>query len=256
MIIPPIKQCVILAGGFGSRISEETHLRPKPMVEVNGKPILLRIMHHYSKFGVSDFIILAGYKADYIKKYFRDYYLELNDIEVDLSTGKVKYLKKSDTPWKVTIVDTGFDTMTGGRLKRVQHMLDPTFHFTYGDGVGDVDIDSLVKSHLSSEQIGTITAVQPSGRFGALGIDASNSVIDFNEKPKGDGAWINAGFMLLNSEICDYIDNDSTVFEDIPLQRLVDKGELNAYFHRSFWQPMDTLRDKHTLDEYFRSLEG
>jgi glucose-1-phosphate cytidylyltransferase len=256
MISPTIKQCVILAGGFGSRLSEETQLKPKPMVEVNGKPILLRIMRHYSKFGVSEFIILAGYKADYIKKYFRDYYLEQNDIEVDLSSGKVNYLKKSDTPWKVTIVDTGFNTMTGGRLKRVQDMLDPIFHFTYGDGVGNVDIDSLVKSHLTSQKIGTITAVQPSGRFGALDIDESNTVTEFNEKPKGDGAWVNAGFMLLKSEVCDYIDDDTTVFENESLPLLVNKCELNAYFHRGFWQPMDTLRDKHALDEYFRIVES
>jgi glucose-1-phosphate cytidylyltransferase len=241
-------KCVILAGGLGSRISEESQVRPKPMVEVGGKPILWHIMKIYSAHGISEFVICLGYKGYIIKEYFANYFLHMSDVTIDLAYNKVEVHQKGAEPWKVTLVDTGDATQTGGRLKRVAQYIDGDFCFTYGDGVADVDIKALVAYHRSKTVKATLTAVQPPGRFGALVLDDA-LVTSFQEKPKGDGGWINGGFFVLSPEVLELIEGDATVWEREPLESLAKRRSLAAYFHRGFWQPMDTLRDKNHLEE-------
>lgn len=240
---------VILAGGYGTRLSEETEIRPKPMIEIGGKPILWHIMKIFSSYGFNDFIILLGYKGYYIKEYFANYYLHQSDVTFDMQTGEMKVHSNTSEPWKVTLLDTGINSMTGGRIKKAKKYIEKeTFLLTYGDGVSDVDIAKLVKFHLKHKTIATMTAIQPSGRFGALDIE-SNTVIEFVEKPAGDGHWINGGFMVCEPEILDLIEADDTVFEQYPLMTLAKQGQLSAYKHKGFWYCMDTLRDKTALNK-------
>lgn len=244
---------VILAGGFGTRISEESHLIPKPMIEIGEKPILWHIMKYYSNFGYNEFIICLGYKAYVIKEFFADYFLHTSDITFDLANNKMTVHNNYSEPWKVTLVDTGLNTMTGGRIKRIQqYVSNETFMLTYGDGVGNIDISSLVRFHKSHEKIATMTAIQPEGRFGVLDIE-SNSINSFREKNKEDSGWINGGFMVLNPKIFDVLKDDSTVFEEEPLEIMAKRGELMAYKHDDFWQCMDTQRDKLKLEELWYS---
>ena len=239
---------LILAGGYGTRLSEETDLKPKPMIEIGGKPILWHIMKLYSHFGFNEFVILLGYKGYFIKEYFANYYLHLSDVTFNMSDGKMEVHNNSSEPWKVTLLDTGLDSMTGGRVRRAKKYIDnETFMLTYGDGVSNVNIRELVAFHKANKTKATITAIQPAGRFGALDI-SSNKVTEFVEKPAGDGNWINGGFLVCEPEIIDLIDSDSTVFEQDPLQSLAKNGELGAYKHDGFWQCMDTLRDKTSLN--------
>lgn len=241
---------VILAGGFGTRISEESHLRPKPMVEIGEKPILWHIMKYYSSFGYNDFIICCGYKQYVIKEYFAQYYLHMSDITFDFTDGNnmIIHNNKSE-PWKVTLVDTGLNTMTGGRIKRVaSYIEDEIFMLTYGDGVCNVNIHELLKYHKEHNKIATLTAIQPGGRFGRLDIDDDNDINSFKEKSKEDGGWINGGFMVLNPKVINYIEGDDTVFENEPLESLAKEKQLCAFKHYGFWQCMDTLRDKELLE--------
>ena len=244
-------KAVILAGGLGTRISEETTVRPKPMVEIGGKPILWHIMKTYSAHGIHDFVICCGYKGYVIKEYFANYYRHRSDLTVDMANNTISYLKNHAEPWKVTLIDTGMDTLTGGRIKRVQEYLgDEPFMLTYGDGVGDVNISELVSFHQQHGKLITMTSVQPEGRFGALAIDVNNNIISFQEKPKGDGSWINAGFFVCQPEVLEYINQgDSTIFEREPLEKLAKERQLVTYKHHGFWKPMDTLRDKTQLEE-------
>ncbi len=245
---------LILAGGYGTRISEESDYKPKPMVEIGGKPILWHIMKIYSAYGYNEFVILLGYKGYYIKEYFANYFLHQSDVTIDLKTGEMKIHKNSSEPWKVTLLDTGLDTMTGGRIKRAKKYVgDETFMLTYGDGVGDINIDKLVNFHKKHKGYITVTSVQPDGRFGALDIGENNEVKAFIEKPKGDGGWINAGFFVCEPEIFDYIDGDETIFEQKPLQNLAKDKVLYTYKHTGFWRPMDTLRDKRELERLWKS---
>lgn len=243
-------KAVILAGGLGTRISEETHLKPKPMVEIGGRPILWHIMKMYSYHGVNDFIICCGYMGYVIKEYFANYFLHMSDVTFDMNTNEMVVHKKHAEDWRVTLIDTGTGTLTGGRLKRVRTYLDPDkpFCFTYGDGVSDINISSLIEHHKSVGKLATVTAVTPPGRYGALEI-LDGSVRSFVEKPKGDGAKINGGFFVLSPEVIDLIAGDSTSWEDEPLRKLAEMGELSAYLHDGFWQPMDTLREKNMLQE-------
>lgn len=242
-------KCVILAGGLGMRLSEETALKPKPMVEIGGKPILWHVMKIYSSYGIQDFIICTGYKGYLIKEYFANYFLHMSDITFDMKKNSMEVHEHYAEPWKVTVVDTGEETMTGGRLKKVARYLDSeTFCMTYGDGVGDIDVSKVLKTHDDKKQKATITAVQPPGRFGALHLE-NEIVTHFIEKPEGDGGWINGGFFVLEPDVLNYIDDDKTIWEREPLQRLAKEKELNAYQHRSFWQPMDSLRDRQLLEE-------
>ncbi len=243
---------VILAGGLGSRISEETALRPKPMVEIGTKPILWHIMKLYSSYGLHEFVICLGYKGYMIKEYFANYFLHTCDVTFDMSTNEMQVHHQHTEPWKVTLVDTGEHTMTGGRLKRVKNHLTEDFCFTYGDGLSNVDIGQLLAFHQQHASKATMTTVQPPGRFGAVNI-AHNKITDFHEKPQGDGGWINGGFFVLNPSVIDYIENDSTVWEKQPLEQLAKEGELRAFFHQGFWQPMDTLRDKVHLEKLWES---
>ena len=249
---------LLLAGGFGTRLSEETDVRPKPMVEIGGKPILWHIMKIYSHYGFNEFVILLGYKGYYIKEYFANYFLHQSDITIDITTGKMEVLNNSSEPWKVTLLDTGLDTMTGGRIKRAQTFVgDEPFMLTYGDGVADIDIKKLIEFHKSHGKAMTITSAQPEGRFGALNIDKENKVTSFLEKPKGDGGWINAGFFVCEPKVFDYItEGDSTVFEQSPLQNLAKDGEIFTYKHEGFWKPMDTLRDKMQLQQLWESKKA
>ena len=242
---------LILAGGLGSRLSEETDLKPKPMVEIGGKPILWHIMKTYSHYGFNEFIVLCGYKGYYIKEYFANYFMHLSDISVDLKNNSIEYLNNKAEPWKVTLIDTGLNTMTGGRIKRVQKLVgDEPFLLTYGDGVSDVDIDGLIKSHKEHGKAITMTSVQPEGRFGALEITETGMIKEFHEKPKGDGSWINAGYFVCEPKVFDYIKGgDPTIFERDPLEALAKDEELYSYRHTGFWKPMDTLRDKNQLNE-------
>ncbi|MBQ2801092.1 MAG: glucose-1-phosphate cytidylyltransferase [Lachnospiraceae bacterium] len=246
---------VILAGGFGTRISEESHLKPKPMIEIGEQPILWHIMKHYSAYGYNEFIICGGYKQHIIKQYFADYYLYKSDVTFDFSNGNSMQIHDNDAePWKVTIVDTGYATMTGGRIKRIQKYVgNEPFMMTYGDGLSDVPVNKLVDFHKKSGKTATITAVQPGGRFGALDIDGADEIHGFAEKKKEDGGWINAGFMVLNPEIFDYIKDDTTVFEKEPLERCAAEGQLMAYRHEGFWQCMDSMRDKKLLEDLWNS---
>lgn len=248
---------VILGGGYGTRLSEETVNIPKPMVEIGGKPILWHIMKIYSHYGYNDFIICLGYKGYIIKEYFMNYFMHMSDITVDLSNGGIKVHNSKAENWKVTLVDTGLDTMTGGRIKRIKdHLNGERFMLTYGDGVGDVNINSLVKFHESHGKLATMTAVQPSGRFGALRINDDKKVESFVEKPAGDGAWINGGFFVLEPQVIDYIKDDSTTWEREPLENLTKESQLFAYKHEGFWKPMDTLRDKIELEKLWSTKEA
>ena len=240
---------LILAGGYGTRISEETDVKPKPMIEIGGKPILWHIMKMYSNFGFNEFVILLGYKGYFIKEYFANYYMHSSDVTFDMSNGEMEVHNNSSEAWKVTLIDTGLDTMTGGRIKRAKkYIKNKTFMLTYGDGVSDVNIKELVKFHKTNKTKATMTAIQPAGRFGALQID-SNIVNDFIEKPAGDGNWINGGFMIFEPDVIDLIDSDSTVLEEFPLRTLTKNQELSAFKHNGFWQCMDTLRDKIALNK-------
>jgi glucose-1-phosphate cytidylyltransferase len=245
-------KAVLLAGGLGTRISEETDTKPKPMIEVGGKPILWHIMKMYSAHGINDFIVCLGYKGYVIKEYFANYFLHMSDVTFDMEHNQMHVHQKNAEPWKVTLVDTGENTMTGGRLKRVRDYIgNEDFCFTYGDGLSDVDISASIKFHRDHKKLATLTAVKPAGRFGALDLDG-NKIIKFQEKPKGDGSWINGGFFVLSPKVIDYIDNDETTWEQEPMKNLASEGELNAYFHEGFWQPMDTLRDKKHLESLWQ----
>lgn len=238
-------KCVILAGGLGTRISEESHLRPKPMIEIGGKPILWHIMKIYSFYGISEFIICLGYKGYIIKEYFANYFLHMSDVTFDITNNKMEVYQKHVEPWKVTLVDTGDNTLTGGRLKRViEHVGSDSFCFTYGDGVSDINVSELIAFHKKHGKKATVTAIQPPGRYGALEITNNSAVVSFKEKPAGDGAWINGGFFILEPSVVDLIDNDRTSWEATPLSKLAEEDELMAYYHKGFWQAMDTLRDK------------
>ena len=245
---------VILAGGLGTRLSEETILKPKPMVEIGGMPILWHIMKIYSTYGYNDFIICLGYKGYVIKEYFANYFLHKSDVTIDLIQNSVKVHDSQAEPWKITLVDTGEDTMTGGRIKRVKDYLDDeSFMVTYGDGVSDVNINQLVSFHKQHGKLITMTSVQPEGRFGLLSIDGSHKITSFQEKPKGDGGWSNGGFFVCQKDVLKYIDDDSTIFERDPLERLASNNELYAHMHYGFWKPMDTLRDKAELEKAWSS---
>jgi len=240
---------VILAGGLGTRISEETHLKPKPMIEIGGMPILWHIMKIYSSYDINEFVICCGYKGYLIKEYFANYSLHMSDVTFDMKKNEIQIHHKSVEPWSVTLVDTGIETMTGGRLKRIkEYVQNNTFCFTYGDGVGNIDIKDLIKFHKNEKTIATITAVQPPGRFGVLDIQ-KNKISFFKEKPAGDGNWINGGFFVLEPSVFDYIENDSTIWEREPLENLANEGRLSAYKHDGFWYPVDTLRDKNYLQK-------
>ncbi|WP_448873292.1 glucose-1-phosphate cytidylyltransferase [Desulfobulbus propionicus] len=243
-------KAVILAGGLGTRITEETHLKPKPMIEIGGKPILWHIMKIYSAHGVNDFIICCGYKGYVIKEYFANYFLHMSDITFDMLQNKMEVHQQNVEPWRVTLVDTGEGTMTGGRLKRVAQYLEneENFCFTYGDGVGDIDISALINFHRSSGKLATLTATQPPGRFGALTLKKEN-ILSFKEKPQGDGNWINGGFFVLSPKVIDRITDDGTYWEREPMESLAQDNQFSAFFHHGFWQPMDTLRDKLLLEE-------
>lgn len=246
-------KAVILAGGFGTRISEESHLRPKPMIEIGGKPILWHIMKIYSHYGINDFVICLGYKGYMIKEYFANYFLHMSDVTFDMSSNQMHVHHKSAEPWKVTLVDTGESSMTGGRLRRVREYLDDEdFCFTYGDGVADIDIGKLVEFHRAHGKLATVTAIQPPGRYGALAMDG-DAVLGFQEKPKGDGGWINGGFFVLSPKVLDYIDSDDSTWEQEPLITLAEQGQLLAYKHEGFWQAMDTLREKNLLEDLWQS---
>jgi len=242
---------LLLAGGFGTRLSEETDIRPKPMVEIGGKPILWHIMKLYSTYGFNEFVILLGYKGYYIKEYFANYFRHQSDMIVDFTSNSIEYFNNKSEPWKITLIDTGLNSMTGGRIKRAQEFIGKEpFMLTYGDGVSDINIQELVQFHKSHGKAVTMTSAQPDGRFGALNIDQNNQVIEFQEKPKGDGSWINAGFFVCESKVFDYItEGDSTIFEQAPLKNLAKDGEIFTYKHNNFWMPMDTLRDKIKLNE-------
>jgi len=246
-------KAVILAGGLGTRISEESHLRPKPMIEIGNYPILWHIMKIYSAHGINDFVICLGYKGYVIKEYFQNYFLHLSDVTIDVAKNSMEIHEERAENWKITLVDTGIDTLTGGRLKRVRKYLgDDDFCFTYGDGVSDVDITRLIENHKKHGTLATLTAVQPPGRFGALNFE-NHLVARFEEKPQGDGTWINGGFFVLSPKVIDYIDGDNTVWEKQPMERLAMKQQLSFYQHTGFWQPMDTLRDKNLLNELWES---
>nr|WP_275984076.1 glucose-1-phosphate cytidylyltransferase [Paenibacillus hamazuiensis] len=238
-----------MAGGLGTRISEETSIRPKPMVEIGGKPILWHILKIYSYYGINDFIICLGYKGYMIKEYFANYFMHMSDITFDMKNNTMEVHQNNSEPWKVTLVDTGDQTMTGGRLKRVKDFVgNKTFCFTYGDGLSNVNIQTLIEFHKKQATYATLTAVQPPGRFGALDFN-ENKITSFQEKPRGDGAWINGGYFVLEPTVFDYISGDFTIWEHEPLEKLSREGQLSAYRHNGFWQPMDTLRDKIKLEE-------
>jgi len=246
-------KAVILAGGLGTRISEESHLKPKPMIEIGGKPIIWHIMKIYSAYGVNDFIVCLGYKGYVMKEYFANYFLHQSDVTFDMVNNKMQVHQNSSEPWRVTLVDTGDATMTGGRLKRVQAYLEgEDFCFTYGDGVSDINIKDLIAFHKSQKRLATLTAVQPPGRFGSLNLDGSK-ITSFEEKPHGDGGWINGGFFVLSPKVLDYIEGDATVWERSPMERLARDGQLGSFLHKGFWQPMDTLREKNHLEELWAS---
>jgi len=247
-------KAVILAGGLGTRLSEETVLKPKPMVEIGDKPILWHIMKSYSAYGVNEFVICCGYKGYIIKEYFANYFLHTSDVTLDMKSNEMEVHTRNAEPWKVTLVDTGDETLTGGRLKRVRQYVsdEESFCFTYGDGVSDVNISELIEFHNSHGKLATLAATQPPGRFGALDLDG-NKVNSFQEKPQGDGAWVNGGFFVLSPKAIDYIDGDQTSWEKKPMEQLAQGGQLQAYFHHGFWQPMDTLRDKIHLEGLWQS---
>jgi glucose-1-phosphate cytidylyltransferase len=241
---------VILAGGLGTRLSEETVIKPKPMVEIGGKPILWHILKIYSHFGFSDFIICLGYKGYLIKEYFANYYLHMSDVTIDIKNNRTDIHHNFSEPWRISLIDTGDNTMTGGRIKRIQDYIgDETFMMTYGDGVSDVNIQDLLMFHSKNNKIGTLTAVRPPGRFGALQIQGDHEITSFLEKPQGDGGYINGGFFVFEPEIFTHLKDDSTILEREPLESLVKGNQLNAYKHDGFWYSMDTVRDKNFLEE-------
>jgi glucose-1-phosphate cytidylyltransferase len=245
-------KAVILAGGLGTRISEESVSRPKPMIEVGGMPILWHILKMYSHHGINDFVVCCGYKGYVIKEYFANYFLHMSDVTIDMSANAIEVHHKKAEPWKVTLVNTGENTQTGGRLKRVAEYIESDFCMTYGDGVGSVDLTKLIDFHKQHGKLATMTAVQPPGRFGALEIEGTQ-INAFLEKPQGDGGWINGGFFVLNPRVLDLIDSDQTLWEKQPLENLAQQGQLQSFFHSGFWQPMDTLRDKNHLEELWAS---
>ncbi|MDB4356126.1 glucose-1-phosphate cytidylyltransferase [Akkermansiaceae bacterium] len=245
-------KAVILAGGLGTRLSEETHLKPKPMIEIGGRPILWHILKIYSSHGINEFIICAGYKGYVIKEYFANYFLHMSDISLDMRSNQMEVHQQNAEPWKVTIVDTGDQTMTGGRIKQVASYLDGPFCLTYGDGVGDVDITASIDSHKKSGRLATLTGVRPPGRFGSLVLEG-DQVNSFAEKPLGDGSWINGGFFVLDPKVIDFIEGDRTVWERTPLEKLASDRQLGIYRHSGFWRPMDTLRDKIELEDLWAS---
>jgi len=244
---------VILAGGLGTRISEETQNRPKPLIEIGGMPILWHIMKTYSSHGISDFVICCGYKGYMIKEYFANYFLHMSDVTFDLKNNEMNVHRKSAESWNITLVDTGINTMTGGRLKKIQKYVDnETFCFTYGDGLANISIRELIEFHKNNNTLATVTAVQPPARFGALELDG-NKVVSFKEKPPGDGNWINGGYFILEPAVFDYVEGDSTVWEKEPVENLSKNNQLSAYRHSGFWQPLDTLRDKNKLEDLWSS---
>jgi glucose-1-phosphate cytidylyltransferase len=247
-------KAVILAGGLGTRLSEETGLKPKPMVEIGGKPIIWHIMKMYSHYGINEFVICLGYKGYLIKEYFSNYFLHQDDILINTEDNTTKTLESTTEKWKIYLIDTGENTMTGGRIKKIKkYITEDYFFLTYGDGVSDIDMNKLVASHKESGKVATVTAVQPEGRFGGLKINDKNVVENFAEKPKGDGGWINGGFFVCNSNVFDYIDNgDGVIWEREPLENLAKSNQLNAYKHNSFWRPMDTLKDKNDLNDMWQ----
>lgn len=247
-------KAVILAGGLGTRLSEETHLKPKPMVEIGSQPILWHIMKMYSHHGIDDFVVCCGYKSYIIKEYFINYAAHMSDLTVDLSNNAITVHQNMAEPWRITLVETGANTLTGGRLKRVKDHVDPgePFCFTYGDGVSDIDISKLIAFHRNHGKLATVTAVEPAGRYGALQMDGSE-VLRFTEKPAEGAGWINGGFFVLSPKVFDYIDGDQTSWEVGPLDRIAEEGQLQAYKHKGFWQPMDTLRDKNLLEQLWNS---
>jgi glucose-1-phosphate cytidylyltransferase len=244
---------IVLAGGYGTRLSEETVVRPKPMVEIGGKPIIWHIMKIYSHYGINDFIVCLGYKGYVIKEYFANYFLHTSDVTFDMERNQMLVHEQHTEPWKVTLVDTGEATLTGGRLKRVAGYLDgDDFCLTYGDGVADIDIGKLIEFHRQHSRLATLTAIQPPGRYGALHTEGQR-VLEFREKPAGEGGWINGGFFVLSPRVMSYIEGDGTAWEREPLYRLASEGNLMAYYHRGFWQPMDTLREKNQLESLWAS---
>jgi glucose-1-phosphate cytidylyltransferase len=244
---------VILAGGLGTRLAEETTIRPKPMVEIGDRPMLWHIMKIYSSYGFNDFVICLGYRGYMVKEYFANYHLHTSDVTFDVAENRMEVQRTATERWRVTLIDTGQETMTGGRLRRVlQYLGDEDFCFTYGDGVADIDIGRLVEFHRKEGTLVTVTAVQPTGRFGSMVLDGSR-VTEFSEKPTGDGAWINGGFFVVSPKVAPYLEGDETVWEREPLQRLASEGQLTSYRHTGFWQPMDTLREKLRLDELWES---
>jgi glucose-1-phosphate cytidylyltransferase len=249
---------VILAGGFGTRISEESSIKPKPMVEVGDQPILWHIMKIYSAYGINDFVICCGYKSHVVKEYFANYHLHRADVTFDLENDEMEVHNRRAEPWRVTLVETGDKSMTGGRLKRVAEFVgDETFCLTYGDGVSNVNIGDLIKFHNAQGVLATLTAAQPPGRFGAFQLGhGENKIVSFKEKPDGDGAWVNSGFFVLEPGVMDYIEGDSTVWEKEPMEKLASSGKLAAYRHHGFWQSMDTLRDKHVLEDLWQNGEA
>lgn len=251
-------KAVILAGGLGTRLSEETSLRPKPMVEVGGRPILWHIMKIYSSHGINDFVICCGYKGFVIKEYFMNYLLHRSDVTIDVKNNSMDIHQNTAEPWKVTLVDTGDSSGTGGRLRRVKEYLDDeTFCFTYGDGVSDVNVTEMLEFHKAQNTLATLTAVQPPGRYGAFRLSQEDDrILNFREKPKGDGAWINGGFFALEPKAIDYIEDDSVFWEEDPLSKIAEDGELAAYKHRGYWQSMDTLRDKNVLEGLWAKNEA
>jgi glucose-1-phosphate cytidylyltransferase len=246
-------KAVILAGGLGTRISEESHLRPKPMIEIGGKPILWHIMKIYSRYGINDFVICLGYRGYVVKEYFANYFLHMSDVSFDMRENRMEVHEKYAEPWRVTLVETGQETLTGGRLLRVRKYLDnEPFCFTYGDGVADIDIQRLVDTHVAGGRVATLTAIQPPGRYGAVVVDGSE-VSSFSEKPAGDGAWINGGFFVVDPAVLSHIDGDQSSWESDTLTKLAAMGGLSAYRHSGFWQAMDTLRDKNHLEQLWQS---
>jgi len=248
-------KALILAGGFGTRLSEETDIKPKPMVDIGGKPILWHIMKTYSHYGINEFVILLGYKGYVIKEFFSNYFLHQSDVTIDMSTGDMQVHNNSSEPWKVTLLDTGLHAMTGARVKKAKKYIgNKTFLLTYGDGVGDIDIGQTLEFHAQHKKLMTMTSAQPEGRFGALNIDKDDRVTTFEEKPKEGGSWINAGYFVCQPEVLDYIsDGDDVIFEQEPLRKLAQDGQIYTYKHNGFWMPMDSLRDKAKLNEMFES---
>ena len=240
---------VILAGGLGTRISEESHLKPKPMIEIGSRPILWHIMKTYSHYGINEFVICCGYKGYMIKEFFANYFLHTSDVTIDISNNSLEVHTKNAEPWKVTLIDTGENTQTGGRIKKIKKYVGDTFCLTYGDGVSNINIKELIKFHNKSKTLCTVTAIQPPGRFGSLDFNENNLVNSFFEKPKGDNNWINGGFFVCQKEVIDYIDDDSTIWERAPMENLAKSNQLSMYKHFDFWHSMDTLRDKNNLNE-------